>query len=265
MTTTESLDFIKNLSKKLARSRRIKRFIALDVTAQQLGYPHWNALTAGYKKGWRPSSTQIETLNGLVDAVNPLRAKVAGAAGWSAFSGVPGIMLIASRTLTRDKADPFSAEEILGELDGHKFRLRVDFDDVIMEGRGWRIVVPEAPSASPEISVTDRRVKSNPILEEDFHHKALRVAQIRTEQVRARIASDWPRRSTVPDAGGNVQHPLFGGVADKWFCFHCDQVFSGRQMAGNLWHCPACSASPIDIHPADEQSQWNNEEPAGSQ
>ena len=136
---------------------------------------------------------------------------------------------------------------------------------MVMEGRGWQIVVPEAPSASSKISVTDRRIKLNPILDEVFHDRALRVAQIRAEQVRARIASDWPRRSTVPDADGNVQHPLFGGVADKWFCFHCDQVFSGRQMAVNLWHSPACSASPIDIHAADEQSLWNNEEPAESQ
>lgn len=265
MTTIESLDFIKNLSKKLARARRIKRSIALDVTAQQLGYPHWNALTAAHKKGWRPTSTQIETLMEIIATVNPLKAKEADGAGL-AFSHVPGITLVASIRQPKDTpADYFSAEEILGELDGHKFRLRVDFDDVIMEGRGWQIVIPEAPSASPEICVTDRRIKSNPILDEDFHDKALRVAQIRAEQVRARIASDWPRRSTVPDADGNVQHPLFGGVADEWFCFHCDQVFSGRQMAGNLWHCPACSASPIDIHPADEQSLWKNEAPAESQ
>lgn len=264
MAAIESLDTIKTFAKKLARARCIKHIIALEMTAQQLGYPHWNALTADYKKGWRPSSTQIETLNGLVDTVNPLRAKGAGAAGWNAFSRVPGITLIASRTQTRDKADPFSAEEFSGELDGHRFRLKVAFDDVIMEGRGWRIVVPEARSTNPEVCVTDQRIKSNPILDEDFHVKALRVAQIRAEQVRARIASDWPRRSTVPDADGNVQHPLFGGVSDKWFCFHCDQVFSGRQMAENLWHCPACSASPIDIHSADEQPLWNNEEPAGS-
>ncbi|RWB39711.1 MAG: hypothetical protein EOQ46_26070 [Mesorhizobium sp.] len=147
-------------------------------------------------------------MNGLVDTVNPLRAKGAGAAGWNAFSRVPGITLTASRTQTRDKADPFSAEEFSGELDGHRFRLKVAFDDVIMEGRGWRIVVPEARSANPEVCVTDQQIKSNPILDEDFHVKALRVAQIRAEQVRARIASDWPRRSTVPDADGNVQHPF---------------------------------------------------------
>jgi hypothetical protein len=262
MAAIESLDSIKTFAKKLARAQCIKHIIALEITAQQLGYPHWNALTADYKKGWRPSSTQIETLSGLVDTVNPLRARRPGAAGWNAFSGVTGITLVAPRTQERDKADHFSAEEILGALDGHNFRLKVDLDDVIMEGRGWRIVVPEAPSADPEICVTDRRIKSNPILDEDFQGKALKVAQIRAEQVRARIASDWPRRSTIPDADGNTQHPLFGGVAAKWFCLHCDRVFSGRQMAENLWHCPACSATPIDIHSADEQASWNNEKPA---
>ncbi|MDW9359758.1 hypothetical protein [Sinorhizobium medicae] len=258
MTPTESLDFIKNLSKKLARARRIKRSIALDVTAQQLGYPHWNALTAAHKKGWRPTATQIETMMEIVVTLNPLKAKEAGNAGLEAFSGVPGIALIA--TIPRDPADPFSADVVLGELDRHKFRLRVDCDDVFMEGRGWRIIVPEAPSARPEASVTDRRVRSNPILDEGFAEKALRVAQIRAEQVRARIASDWPRRSTVPDADGKVQHPLFGSSSDRWFCFHCDQIFPGTQIAKNLWHCLACSASPIDIHPADEQALWNNEE-----
>lgn len=136
MAAIEPLDTIKTLAKKLARARCIKHIIALEITAQQLGYPHWNALTADYKRGWRPSSIQIESLNGLLDTVNPLRAKGSGAAGWGAFSRIPGITLIASRTQTRDKADPFSAEEILGELDGHKFRLRVDFDDVVMEDAG---------------------------------------------------------------------------------------------------------------------------------
>ncbi|ASY61444.1 hypothetical protein [Sinorhizobium sp. CCBAU 05631] len=265
MTTIESLDFIKNLSKKLARARRIKRSIALDVTAQQLGYPHWNALTAAHKKGWRPTSTQIETLTSFVDTANPIKAKQAGTASLGAFSDVPGITLVASISPAKGTADLFSAETILGELDGHKFRLRVDFGDVVMEGRGWRIMVPEAPSASPEFSVTDRRIKSNPILDGDFRDKALRVAQIRAEQVRAWIASDWSRRSTVPDANGKVKHPLFVSSSDRWFCFHCDRTFTGMQIATNLWHCPACSASPINIHAADEQASWNNEEPDGGQ
>ncbi|MEY9772108.1 hypothetical protein ABIA14_004449 [Sinorhizobium fredii] len=265
MAATEPLETIKNLAKKLARARCVKHIIALEMTAQQLGYPHWNALTADYKKGWRPTSTQIETLTGFVETANPIKAKQAGAASLNAFSHISGIILVASISPPKGTADLFSTEAILGELDGHRFCLKVDFDDVVIEGRGWRIVVLEAPSASPEISVTDRRIKSNPILDADFRDKALCVAQIRAGQVRARIASDWPRRSTVPDANGKVQHPFFDSFSDRWFCFHCDQIFAGMQIAKNFWHCPDCSASPIDIHPADEQPSWNNEEPAGDQ
>ncbi|MER8887609.1 glyoxalase superfamily protein [Mesorhizobium sp. M0816] len=53
MAAIESLDTIKTFAKKLARARCIKHIIALEMTAQQLGYPHWNALTADYKKGRR--------------------------------------------------------------------------------------------------------------------------------------------------------------------------------------------------------------------
>ncbi|PDS61810.1 hypothetical protein CO653_30915 [Rhizobium anhuiense] len=258
MDTAESLNFIRALSKKLARARRIKQFVALDETAQQMGYPHWNALTSAHKKGWRPSLEQIDAIRAIVDAANPLKAQKSFTAGLDALYSVPGTTIVAS--IAKDPADPFSADEILGELDGHKFSLSVDCDDVFMRGRGWRVVVPEAPSAKPETSVTDRRIKSNPILNEGFVEKALRVAQIRAEQVRARIASDWPRRSTVPDANGKVQHPLFESCSDRWFCFHCDQIITGTQISKNLWHCPACSASPMDIHPAeDEQVAWHNE------
>jgi hypothetical protein len=253
MTAIEPLDTIKALAKKLARARGIKHIAALELVAQQLGYPHWNALTVDCKKGWRPSPAQVETVRGLVDAVNPFRAKTTSdTATWGALSRIPGITLKVPAPQPKNTSDLFSAEEIVGELDGHRFRLSVSLDDVVMEGRGWRIVVPEAPSASPEISITDRRIKLNPLLVEDFTEKALIAAQIRAEQVRARIASDWPRRSMVPDTDGSVKHPLFGGVSDKWFCLHCDQASSGRQMAENFWHCPSCGATPIDIH----ASRW---------
>lgn len=248
MAETAPLDTLKTLAKKLARARRIKHIGALELIARQLNFPHWNALTVDYKKGWRPSSTQIEDLQGLVDSANPIRAREPNSPGWNQISSIPGIVLRACVSPPRDTSDPLAAGEFLGELDGHDFRLRVCFDDVIMEGRGWQIVVPEAPSASPEINVTDRRIKSNPILDDCFRDKALKSAQIRAEQVRARIASDWPRRSTAPDYDGKVQHPLFGEVGSLWSCIHCDQVSSGRQMAENLWHCPACGATPIDIH-----------------
>jgi hypothetical protein len=137
-------------------------------------------------------------------------------------------------------------------LDGHEFSLSVSFNDVLVEGRGWRIFIPEASSASPEIKVTDQRLKSNAILDKGFQAKVLRMAQIRARHVRAEIASDWPRQSIVPDAKGYTQHPLFGGIADRWYCLHCNGTFSGMRMAENLWHCPACSAAPIDIFEASE-------------
>lgn len=252
MTMIESLDTLRTLAKKLARTRRIKHFSALELVAQQLGYPHWNALTADHKKGWHPSSTHIAAIQGLVHAANPLSAKTLGTTTVDPLSQIPGIALKATSSQPKNPADAFSAEDVLGELDGFQFHLSVVLDDVIIEGRGWRIVVPEAPSASPEISVTDRRIKSNPILEESFAKKALRAAQIRAEQVRARIATDWPRRSTLPDPNGHVEHPLFGDVSDKWFCLHCDEASTGKQMAENFWHCSSCGASPIDIH----MSRW---------
>lgn len=253
MIPTESIETIKALAKKLGRARRIKHISALDLTAQQLGYSHWNDLTVDYKKGWRPSSTQVESLREFIDTINPLRARESDIAGWGAFSCIPGLTLKTSNSHPSDTGDPFSEEEILGELDGHQFHLMVSMDDVIMEGRGWRILVPEAPSAKPIAGVTDRRLKSNPIVDSDFFEKALKVALIRAEQVRARIASDWPRRSTVPDADGKVEHPLFEGTASRWSCLHCDQIFSGKQMADNLWHCPDpnCDGSPIDMHIAE--------------
>ena len=66
-------------------------------------------------------------------------------------------------TTTQEQLRYFLGGKRSGELDGHRFRLSVSLDDVVMEGRGWCIVVPEAPSASPEISITDRRINLNPI------------------------------------------------------------------------------------------------------
>src|SRR5947207_656283 len=69
MAPKKNLDAIKPLAKKLSRAQRIKHISGLELIAHELGYPHWNALTADYKKGWRPPSTQIATVQGLVDAV----------------------------------------------------------------------------------------------------------------------------------------------------------------------------------------------------
>src|SRR5690606_28469211 len=61
------------------------------------------------------------------------------------------------------------------------------------------------------------------------------------------IASDWPRRATKPDGDGAVIHPLYGDRSADWYCLHCNGKVTGAQLADNLWHCPGCGASPIDI------------------
>lgn len=228
MSQTEHLKDLKSAARKIARARRIKHIGALELVAKSLGYPHWNALTVAERKGWKPSPAELEITNALVTVNNPL----------------------ISIDTTPERA--VGAESFSGEIEGHSYTINIESDDVVMLGRGWQITLPEAPSASPEISVTDRRIKTNPILEESFRAAALAIAEEWRSRVHARIASDWPRRSTVPDSTGRTEHPLFSGVSDKWFCMHCDGSFTGQQMADNLFHCLDCGATPLDIHP----SRW---------
>jgi Zn finger protein HypA/HybF involved in hydrogenase expression len=68
--------------------------------------------------------------------------------------------------------------------------------------------------------------------------------------VRAAIAKDWRQSSMQPDNEGCVKHPLFGGVPAEWLCMHCDTRSTGAEMAANMWHCPKCSATPLDMHTA---------------
>ena len=104
-------------------------------------------------------------------------------------------------------------------------------DEVFVRGRGWMVHVPEAPSKQPCVRVTDKRYKVNPIHDPDFVARALEIANVKAEQVRARIASDWPRRSTMPDAKGCAVHPINGGSSDTWFCLHCDEQSSAKSWA----------------------------------
>ncbi|MER9729867.1 hypothetical protein [Mesorhizobium sp. M0217] len=228
MSQPDRLKGLKSAARKIARARRIKHISALELVAQSLGYPHWHALTVAEKKGWEPSPAELATADALATVANPL--------------------------ISIDTApeQAVGAESFRGKIEGHPYTVSTETDDVFMWGRGWQIMLPEAPSAPPQISVTDRRIKANSILEEPFRTAALAIAEQWRRRVHARIASDWPRRSTVPDGAGRAEHPLFSGVSDTWFCMHCDRSFTGRQMAENLFHCPHCRASPLDIHP----SRW---------
>ena len=134
-----------------------------------------------------------------------------------------------------------------GNIGPHSYQIEESWADVHMFGKGWHIQLDETPSAEPVIEVTDRRFKSNPIRDPEFVEEALRVAKAYAERVRAHMSTEWPRRTTKPDADGMALHPLGRGLSSKWFCLHCDGEFTGSDMARNLWHCPDCSATPIDI------------------
>jgi hypothetical protein len=216
--TTNELHTLKVIAKRLAREQRIPHHEALDLLSKRLGHSHWNALTAAWGKGWRPHQSAIDKLADL--------------------SGDPDVMAIPKIGIglgvTRN-----------GVLRGHAYTLEIDFE-VLLGGEGWSILLDHAPTDEPRIEIYNEN-PDNPILDPEFREQALVVCYEAAETLRSRIAADWPRRSTKPDAFGQAQHPLWGGLSSKWHCLHCDGNFSGLQMAENFWHCPNCNATPIDI------------------
>ena len=213
MTDHNGLDSLRIIGKRVARTRRIAHHQGLDIVAVKLGYPHWKALALAGKDGWQPTTADLIAAQSLVDRVVP------------------------------DQPDGD------GTIDGHAYSVAGELDAVV-QGKGWAIIVDEAPSRRPRVEVYGSD-GDNPILNPDFKAKALEVANRAAEALRGRIASDWPRRSTKPDAEGRTVHPLWQSSepSKEWHCLHCDGVLTGAEMAGNMWHCPKCDATPIDIFP----------------
>ena len=133
-------------------------------------------------------------------------------------------------------------------MQGHAYRVTDVLDDVYVFGRSWEFKLSEAPLAPPKFRITDRRFKNNPINDPVFRDAVLAIAERFRKRVHARIASDWPSRATAPDAAGLAEHPLGHGVSDTWWCMHCDHRSTSVQIAANLFHCPNCLATPMDIH-----------------
>lgn len=223
MAIFDTLKSLKTFAKRYARQKRIAQHKSLDLVAAQLGQAHWNALAAAWEKGWRPDAKAIEALLDTCARDN---------------SDVMAIPILGIGLGVKE----------CGSIDGHPYELEIDFE-VVMSGEGWCMCLEHAPSEEAILEIYDRS-ESNPIQKEEFREKAYAICQEAAERLRARIASDWPRRSTKPDAEGVVQHPLFKGLSNKWHCLHCDGAFPGGQMAENMWHCPRCSATPIDIFAA---------------
>ena len=218
MTIQNVLQSLKTIAKRIAREKRIPHHEALDLIAKNLGHPHWNALTAAYGSGWRPQSSKIEALAEISNNADVMKISVLGI----------------GQGVTRS-----------GFIDGHPYSLEIDFE-VVMGGNGWAILLDHAPSDKPVVEIYDQR-EDNPIRDPEFREQALAICYNAVETLRTRIAADWPRRSTKPDADGRAQHPFSKGLSNTWHCLHCDGTFTGSQMAENMWHCPNCNATPIDI------------------
>ncbi|MEP1931950.1 MAG: hypothetical protein ABJJ37_11775 [Roseibium sp.] len=229
MTDKQNLQTLKTLAKRYARACRIPHHQALDIVAGNLGFPHWKAATNAAKEGWLPSPEQLSNIEKFVSSTNPTYEK--------SETGPDDAVLFFGDDDTAEKMS----------IGPHSFWVEDALGDVHLVGKGWHIQVPEAPSAEPIIEITDKRFKSNPVRDPEFVAEALKIALARAEIVQAQTSSDWPRRSTKPDADGRVRHPLSGGLSKEWFCLHCDGKFTGTEIARNMWHCPDCSATPIDI------------------
>ena len=234
MKPTYYLKKLKELSKRYARAQQIPLHKARDTVAQVLGFSHWNDVTKAHKAGWSPTKEHVSAVESLL--VEALPGDQAGRPRFGSFIG--------DSILDTDVQH--------GTIDGYEYTISASMGDVHMHGTGWHLHVPEAPNGEPRLEIAKQIEHEAPVYEAAFQQEALEIAIKRAEQVRAGIASDWPRRSTKPDKDGLVRHPINGAESDKWFCLHCDTSITGEQIAKSLWHCPRCDASPLDIF----ESPW---------
>lgn len=224
MSNREELSTLKLVAKRVARARRVPHAEALDAVAASLGRPHWNALMSDVRNGWTSTEEDVTV------------ARQIALEGWPDDLADRGFQ---HQSVSLDGSEHY-------DIDGHAFKGIVD-TEVHLFGRGWHVHVGEAPSEEPLVEVTDRRIKKNPILDPAFVAKVLELAATKAQEARANIAADWPRRSTKPDRAGRAMHPLGRGLASAWYCLHCDGKFAASKLAANMWHCPDCGATPIDI------------------
>ncbi|MDA7430664.1 hypothetical protein PGB28_19550 [Primorskyibacter aestuariivivens] len=228
MTTKTKIDQLKLLAKRYAHATRSNQHEALDAIASELGFPHWKALTVKAKQGWMPSEEELAKADTFVREFFP------------SLGGKPQFI---EQSMSRPVSEPIKP----GEIDGHAYQLFEFSGDIRMEGDGWRILIGEADFSQPMVEIETTHKETSPATNPGFVEKALVIAEAQAAKTRAAIASDWPRRSTKPNAKGEVVHPLHGDRAAEWFCLHCDGKITGVQIADNLWHCPSCGASPLNI------------------
>lgn len=242
MTTKTKIEELKLLAKRYAHATRSNHREALDSVASELGFPHWKGLTVKTKQGWMPSGEELAKADTFVREYFP------------SLGGKPQFI---EQSMSRPVGEPIKA----GEIEGHAYQLFDFSGDIRMEGDGWSILIGEADFSQPVVEIETTHKETSPVNNPGFVEKALAIAEAQAVITRSAIASDWPRRSTKPNAKGEVVHPLHGDRAAEWFCLHCDGKITGAQIADNLWHCPSCGASPLNIFTTPWWLEESDEEP----
>lgn len=242
MTKKTEIDQLKLLAKRYAHATRSNHRDALDAISAELNFPHWKALTVKTRQGWIPSEEDLAKVDAFVREY---------------FPSLGGKPLYIEQSMSRPVGEPIK----IGEINGHAYQVFEFSGDIRMEGDGWRILMCEADFSQPIVEIETTHKEICPANDRRFVEKALEVAETQVVRVRAGIASDWPRRSTKPNAKGEVVHPLHGDGAAEWFCLHCDGKMTGAQIAENLWHCPSCGASPLDIFTSPWWLEGSDEQP----
>lgn len=238
MTNNDQLKTLKLLAKRYARATGQPQHVALDFVANRLGFPHWNALTGSAKAEWTPSEAQVLSIKAFVERITSYEDRT-----FDHIFGGPD-------AITR------------GEVRGHTYELKTMLGDVLMEGDGWRIVLPENPSAAPRVEIDINHAQNSPMNDRVLLAEAIGTAKDLMQSVKARRFADWPRRATKPDAEEKVGHPFLQmEESSRWYCLHCNAEITGSQIAGNHWHCPGCGASPINIFPEAFWLGPNEEKP----
>ena len=235
MVQQNTLTLIKSAAKRVAHARGVAHVEGLNLVAIDLGHPHWPALMSASERGWDLTPDQLFRIGQMVrDDETALALITLG----------PG--LVFTRWEPADDAT-LEYEAIHGILDGEEFYIAGDEFEVCIGLQGWEITLDQAPSAKPERRRLGKPVKSVDALDPTLVERATTLLKIRARRMHAEVVADWPENSTHPDADGNVVHPLRGGFGKEWHCLHCDAVIAGPKLAANLWHCPECGATPIDI------------------
>ena len=195
-------------------------------------------MTGSAKAEWTPSEAQVATIKAFVERITSYED--------TTFDHIFG----GPDAITR------------GEVRGHPYELKTMLGDVLMEGDGWRIVLPENPSAAPRVEIDINHAQNSPMNDRVLLAEAIGTAKDLMQSVKARRFADWPRRATKPDAEEKVRHPFLEmEESSRWYCLHCNAEITGPQIAGNHWHCPGCGASPINIFPEAFWLGPNEEKP----